>query len=279
MFSEFEAGMRWFSAGGRFLRREASLWPLAIVPAFLALVGVAIASSLLIAHLGAVAAWCNSLLPVFEASGAWSWLWVGPATFAVWVAGGLAVVAVVGAALLASLLAANLVSAPFLERLSLRVEAIESAGSLDLPEAGLHTLASALKSVVAEARRLACLAAAWLGLALTGLVVPGAQLVAAPLLLLVTLVFLPLESAGHAFDRRGTSLRERLRFVLANAPEMAGFGSATFCACLVPGLNLLVMPVLVTAGTLVVVRRDPANERGRVGDLTSFAEAGSEAEP
>ena len=278
MLSELETGMRLFFEGARFLRRETSLWPLTIVPAFLALVFVAIAGSLFLAHLAAIAAWCNSLLPVVEARSTWSWLWVGPATFAVWVAGGLAVVAVFCAALLTALLAANLASAPFLERLSLRVEAIESAGGLDLTDGGVQTVASALKSFVAEARRLGCLAAVWLGLAFVGLVVPGGQLVAGPLLLLVTLFFLPLEYAGHALDRRGASLRERLRFLAASPPRTAGFGSVAFFACLVPGLNLLLMPVLVTAGTLLVVRRDPENERGRVGDLTSFAEPGSESE-
>ena len=35
---------------------------------------------------------------------------------------------------------------------------------------------------------------------------------------------------------------------------MAGFGGVAFLACLVPGLNLVVMPALVTAGTLLVMR-------------------------
>jgi uncharacterized protein involved in cysteine biosynthesis len=38
---------------------------------------------------------------------------------------------------------------------------------------------------------------------------------------------------------------------------MTGFGGVAFLACLVPGLNLLIMPALVTAGTLLVLRTEP----------------------
>jgi uncharacterized protein involved in cysteine biosynthesis len=53
---------------------------------------------------------------------------------------------------------------------------------------------------------------------------------------------------------------------------MAGFGSVAFVACFVPGLNLVMMPALVTAGTLFVERHDPVTEGESVADLTSFSE-------
>jgi uncharacterized protein involved in cysteine biosynthesis len=40
---------------------------------------------------------------------------------------------------------------------------------------------------------------------------------------------------------------------------MAGFGSAAFVCCFVPGLNLLVIPVLVVAGTLLAMRHPPVS--------------------
>ena len=49
---------------------------------------------------------------------------------------------------------------------------------------------------------------------------------------------------------------------------MAGFGSVAFVACFLPGLNLLMMPALVTAGTLLVVGRDPVSDG--MSDLASF---------
>lgn len=267
-FGGFEDGLRLLFEGARFLRREPSLWPLAIVPVFLSLVFVAIAGSLFFANLSAIAAWCNSLLPVLVASTWWSWLWVGPAMFIVWIAGGLAVVVVFGAAIVAALLAANLVSAPFLERLSWRVERIERAGQVDDAEEGPSAVRAAVRSFLAELQRIGFLALVWTGLSLAGLVVPGAHLLTTPLLVILTILFLPLEYAGHAFDRRAASFRDRLRFVRANLWMMTGFGSVAFVACFLPGLNLLMMPALVTAGTLLVVRRDPVVDG--MSDLSSF---------
>jgi uncharacterized protein involved in cysteine biosynthesis len=42
---------------------------------------------------------------------------------------------------------------------------------------------------------------------------------------------------------------------------MSGFGGVAFVACLVPGLNLLMTPVMVTAGTLLVLRTSLGDER------------------
>jgi uncharacterized protein involved in cysteine biosynthesis len=39
---------------------------------------------------------------------------------------------------------------------------------------------------------------------------------------------------------------------------MVGFGAAAFVICLVPGLNLLLIPGLVVAGTLLALRHPPA---------------------
>lgn len=269
----FEAGLRLLFEGAGFLRREHSLWPLAIVPVFLSLVFVAIAGSSFLGHLGEVVAWCSALLPVFEATALWHWLWVGPATFLVWIAGGLAVVVAFATAIVAALLAANLASAPFLERLSFRVEAIARAGDpVDGAAAG-GGVRIALRSFRAELARLGWLAGLAGGLAGLGALIPGAAVITAPALVIVTIVLLPLEYAGHALDRRGASFRDRLRFLAAQRATMLGFGSVAFLACLVPGLNLVLMPALVVAGTLQVVRRDPPSERENVADLVSFSEA------
>jgi CysZ protein len=273
VLADFETGLRLLVDGGRFLRRAPALWPFAIVPVFLSLVLVAIAGTLFLAHLGEVAAFTQSLLPKVEATSGWRWLWVGPAMGLVWIAGGLAVVVAFGVAIVAAQLAANLVAAPFLERLSLRVEALASGGELDLSLAEVGVVRAAIRSIFAEARRVGLLALAWAGLARIGFAVPDARPWVAPVLVLVTVLFLPLEYAGHAFDRRGASLGARLRFVRSNAATMAGFGSVAFVACFLPGLNLLVMPALVTAGTLLVVRRDPRVEGGQSSDLARFSES------
>ena len=105
---------------------------------------------------------------------------------------------------------------------------------------------------------MAFLASIWLGLTLAGLVVPGAHFVTGPLLVATTIIFLPLDYAGFALDRRGLSFADRRRWLKAHRPTMLGFGGIAFAACMVPGLNLLLLPILVTAGTLLVARTDPS---------------------
>ena len=49
----------------------------------------------------------------------------------------------------------------------------------------------------------------------------------------------------------------RRSWLRAHLPRMLGFGGAAFLTGLVPGLNFLIMPVLVVAGTLLAVRYPP----------------------
>ena len=270
--AQLELGLRLLFDGARFLRRQPSLWPLAVVPVLFSLVAIAVTASFFLAHLGAVVAWCRSWLPVFEASDFWSWLWVGPATFLVWIAGGLAVVVAFAVALVGALLAANVASAPFLEQLSARVEAIVGGADFESSHAAGGPLAGVVRSFVAELQRIGLLAAIWASLTVVGLLVPGLQLLTAPALVVVTVLFLPLEYAGPALDRRGVGFAERLRFVRARWPTMVGFGGVAFLACFLPGFNLLLMPVLVTAGTLLVAGRGPRSEAVGFSDLASFSE-------
>ncbi|MEZ4332852.1 MAG: EI24 domain-containing protein [Myxococcota bacterium] len=270
--AQLELGLRLLFEGARFLRRQPSLWPLAVVPVLFSLVAIAVTASLFLSHLGAIVAWCRAWLPVFEATDLWSGLWVAPATFLVWIAGGLAVVVAFAVALVGALLAANVASAPFLEHLSARVETIARGGEVASTHAG-GGLAGILRSFAAELQRIGLLASIWALLTGLGLVVPGAQLLTAPALLVVTVLFLPLEYAGPALDRRGIGFVERLRLLRARWPTMIGFGGVAFLACFLPGFNLVLMPVLVTAGTLLVVGRDPHSDGAGFSDLASFSES------
>ena len=94
-----------------------------------------------------------------------------------------------------------------------------------------------------------------------GFVVPGGQVVAAPALVLVTMLFLPLSYAAYTLDRRGVPFATRRRWVVAHAPMMLGYGGTAFLAFLVPGLNFLFLPVLVSSGTLLALRYPPAASR------------------
>jgi CysZ protein len=253
-------GVMLLGEGATLLRHQRRLWPLACVPLLFTLLLMTGATVLFWSHLDGIHAFAGSWLPRLEAQAWWSWLWVGPGLALFWLIGWLAVLVGFGVTLVASLLLASLASAPFLDRLSQRVEEIvlgrPGAGANDLPGILLETL----RSFAAELRRLAFLVATWLLLSGVGFLIPGAHLLTGPLLVGVTVLFLPLDYTGFALDRRQVSFPRRRRWLVAHLPLMVGFGGVAFVACLVPGLNLLLMPVMVTAGTLLVLRRMPPPE-------------------
>ena len=65
------------------------------------------------------------------------------------------------------------------------------------------------------------------------------------------------EPSGE-LDRRTLGLRGKLAWLRAHARAAIGFGAAGLLLCAVPVVNLFALPVLVVAGTLLVLR----SERG-----------------
>jgi CysZ protein len=255
--SRFREGSLLLIEGGRFIRKERQLWPLAMVPVLFATILVAMAAALFWVRLEMIHDAWISVLPVFEATAWWSWIWVGPGKLLFWLVGWLGVVVAFAFSLIAALLLANLLSAPFLDQLSQRVESIEQGESPSGSTGFFGVVKETLRSFAAEFQRIVFLGIIWVGLTGVGFVVPGAHLVTGPLLVATTVLLLPLDYAGFALDRRQISFRSRRRWLWANLPTMTGFGGVAFFACLVPGLNLLIMPALVTAGTLLVLRTGP----------------------
>jgi CysZ protein len=257
--ANFRYGLFLLGDGVAFLRRERRLWPLAVVPVLFSTILVGIAVSLFWIRLEMIHLAWVSILPVVEASDWWTWIWVGPGQLVLWLVGWLGVLVAFAFSLIVSLLLANLFSAPFLDQLSQRVEAIAQG----VPHSGANGLFAMLgetgRSFAAELARFVFLTGIWLGLSLVGFVVPGAHLVTGPLLIVTTVLLLPLDYAGFALDRRQIRFRSRRRWLRANFSTMIGFGGVAFTACLVPVLNLLIMPALVTAGTLLVLRIPPTD--------------------
>jgi CysZ protein len=252
----FMEGVFLLSAGMGFLRRERRLWPLAVVPVLFALAAVATAGTMFWTHIGWVHQSWSSLLPALEATDWWTWIWIGPGRAIIWLLGWLAVLLSFAVSLVAALLVANLASAPFLDRLSERVEAI-ALGRTVTPGDEESLLSGIVRSFAGELQRISFLIGLWGVLTLLGFIVPGAHLITGPLLVAMTILFLPLDYAGFALDRRRVSFGSRRRWLRAHLSTMAGFGGVAFLACLVPGLNLVILPSLVTAGTLLVARTQP----------------------
>jgi CysZ protein len=249
-------GLLLLPEGAALLRRERRLWLLALVPVAVTTLAIAAAVSLFWLRLDVIHAAWVSALPVLSAGEWWTWIWVGPGRVLLWLVGWLGVLVAFALSLVVALLVANLLASPFLDQLSQRVEAIltgTAAGS----QGASGLLAETLRAFGAELARLAFFAAVWIVLTGVGFLVPGAHAITGPLVVVVTILLLPLDYAGFALDRRQVAFRGRRAWLLSNWPTMLGFGGTAFLACLVPGLNLLILPALVTAGTILVVRRAP----------------------
>ena len=250
----FGAGVSLLSEGWRFLRGHSSLWTLALVPVLFATIAVGAAGTAFWLQLDEIHTVFESVFPQLEATSWWTWIWVGPGQLLFFLLGWFAVIVSFAVALIAALLLSNLAAAPFLDALSQRVETIALGRVVDESGGLVDLLGDTLRSFGAELQRLGFLGGIWLALTLVGFALPGAHLLTSPLLVAITVLFLPLDYAGFALDRRGIPFRERRAWLREHLPTMVGFGGVAFVSCLVPGLNLVVMPSLVTAGTLLVLR-------------------------
>jgi CysZ protein len=241
--------------GARLLLRERRLWGLALVPLALSVVAVSVTLALVMGNAGSLYGWITGWMPQLEAAHWYAWLWIGPALLLLRLGGALLFLLLLGICLVAAYLLGSLLAAPFHDVLSRRVEQLVTGDVRDEARPGWRgALADAALSLIGEGRRIACFAAIVGPLVLVGFAVPAAHVVTGPLVLLVTLLFLPLDYASYTLDRRRYSFGDKRRWILAYSPVALGFGSAAFLTCLVPLLNFAAMPLLVVGGTLLAMR-------------------------
>lgn len=252
------AGFRLPLEGLALLWRERSLWPLATVPFLLSLLAVSGAVAAVVAWAPELFAWATAWMPELRAEHWYQWLWIGPARTVLVAVGSLLFLVLAGACLVVAYLLASLLASPFHDALAARVERIQTGAVVDVTRAGLTGLVrEGARALGGEARRLASFLSLVVPLVLAGWLVPGGQLVTAPAIVAVTVLFLPLDYAGYTLDRRHVAFPVRRRWLWRRRSATLGFGGAAFLTCLVPGLNFLAMPVLVVAGTLLVLRFGP----------------------
>lgn len=241
--------------GLRLLRGERSLWKLAVVPFLIALVACTLTGALLVAYIDVVHGLATGWMPHLEVAAWYQWLWVGPVRVLLFVLGVLLTVAFAGLALVMAFLVANVVSSPFLDALSRRVEALVEGRVTELSDPGVFgAIREGGRAMSEELRRLVFFAIVQGAIFFLGLVVPGGQLVAPPLMVVVAVLFLPLDYASYTLDRRRIPFRDKRRWVMGHRLAMAGFGAGAFATLLVPGLNFLALPALVVSGTLLALR-------------------------
>jgi len=237
------------------LFRKRSLWGLAAIPMLFSLVAILGVAGLIFEFAGPVMVFLTGWMPELEVGAWYTWIWLGPAKLVFAALGALLFAIFSGLSLLLAFLLANLLSAPFLDALSKRVESIETGGVYDPGDTGWKAIVGEARRTMAnELQRLIFFVGVWIVIVLGGVVIPGGQLIAPPLLVVFTAIFLPLDYAGYALDRRQVSFASRRRWVSRYLPTMAGFGAAAVFTSLIPGLNFLLLPTLVVAGTLLALR-------------------------
>lgn len=251
----------------RLLWRERSLWGPAAVPFAISAVLLVGALAAVVRYAASLYAFVGSWIPEVAVEGVLEWLWMGPLLVLGHAAAALLFLLVAVAILVGAYLVASLVAAPFHEILSRRVEALVAGRVEEAEGSWREVLRDAARSVREELRRLTFFLAVQGALAAIGFLVPGAGLLTAPAMVLVTLVFLPLDYASYLLDRRRVlDFRAKRRWALDHAAAMLGYGSAAFVLCLVPGLNLAAMPVLVVGGTLLALRHPPLSRTAPARD-------------
>jgi uncharacterized protein involved in cysteine biosynthesis len=240
------------------LRRERSLWPLAALPVLLSLTAFGLAIGLIVAHSGELWGWATGWMPVLGAERWYQWLWIGPARAGLAAFGAALFLGLAGACLVLAYLVASILASPAHDAISARVEQIVTGGLVDPSAPGLRgLLREGWRAMREELRRTVFFVSLALPLVLAGVLLPGAQLVTGPVLLAISVLFLPLDYASYTLDRRRVAFRERRRWLLEHRAVMVGFGIAALFTFSVPGLNFLAMPVLVVAGTLLALRLLP----------------------
>lgn len=244
--------------GMRLLGRERGLWKLALIPFLIALGACTLTSALLVAYMDVVHGLATGWLPALEAGAWYAWLWVGPARAVLFLLGIVLTVLLAGLALVTAFLVANVISSPFLDALSRRVEALVAGRLEEESDPGiLGALRDGGRAMSEELRRLFFFVLLQAAIVLLGLVVPGGQLVAPALMVGVTILFLPLDYASYTLDRKRVPFRDKRRWVLGHRLAMVGFGAGAFLTLLVPGLNFVALPGLVVSGTLLALRYPP----------------------
>ncbi len=243
MFADFAAGAGYLLRGFRLIRqrglRRYFIGPIAVnITVFVSLI-----------WLGATrfTEVTQKLLP--QGDGWWS----GIVGIFAWILFGM-VVLVLGFFLFT--LVVNLIGSPFNGLLSEKVERVLVPPELGSTPRKSHFFSDLIPSLFGEVRKYVIFLAIF-AILLVLVLIPGINIIAAPLTLLFSAWMLALEYISYPMSNHNKYFSEVRRWLRKNRMLGLGFGFAVMVATLVPVLNLIVMPAAVAGATaLWVERRD-----------------------
>ena len=229
-----------------FFMRKNQLWVWAVVPM---IINVIIFVGVIILGIQIVGPWVQNLEVYFsQLNLANSWLMSLMAFLGwlIWIGMAILIILMSGVIIL---LLGQAVAAPFLDILSEKVESIV-LGAEPPPFSPIRTLRSLWVALVDLVSGLTLLVVVNVPIFLLGLTGLG-SLPAAMLSYCFTSLLFAHEFLGLALARMNVSYFQRWHAVMATPWLNLGFGSTAFLFLLVPGLNIVLLPLLAVSGTLL----------------------------
>ena len=248
-------GFRIAWRGLAFLGRHRTLWKWAILPTVVNIVVFTLAFALFVLFYQDIYGLATGFLPQTPPQTWYAWFWVAPLRLLGWGIGLLLLLTALVVLYFIFLLLGTTIAAPFLDVLAQRVESMVTGRVQEEHATALGTMHTIGVSILDELKKLVfflLVQLAFLILAFLPVLTPLMALVAT----LFTMLFLPLEYAGFAMDHRRLRFAQRRHFIWQHRWLMLGFGAAAFLTLLIPLLNFICLPVLVTSGTLLVLHTE-----------------------
>ena len=156
---------------------------------------------------------------------------------------------------------ANLIASPFNGFLAEKVEIVARGKDPFPPFSWQELAAMAPRTIWRELRKLGYFLPRALGLLILTLI-PGVNLIAAPLWLLFNIWMMAVQYIDYPADNNKVSWPAMLHWLRQHRWASLSFGGITYLAVMVPIFNLLAMPAAIAGGTLLWVDGNPeiANE-------------------
>ncbi len=143
---------------------------------------------------------------------------------------------------------ANIIASPFNSLLAARIESM--LANQPLPQDNTPLLASVLPALLMELRKLGYFLIRAIPVLILFLI-PGINVVATVLWLLLGFWFLALEYLDYPLGNHGLTFAEQKKLLASRRVNALGFGAGVSLLMFIPILNLAAMPVAVAGATLL----------------------------
>lgn len=235
------------------LKNQRLLWKWAVLPSAVNFVVFFIVFALFLQVFDDLYRLVTGFLAVAPPTAWYAWLWVAPLRLFAWALGALMLVVSVVVIYVTFLLLGTTIASPFLAMLAQTVEELVGSRTTTPEHTSMQDQWQALGgTVLDELRKLAFFVGIQVGLMVLGLI-PFLTPITVVAAALFTMMFLPLEYAGFAMDRRQLRFAQRRHLLWQHRWTMLGFGAAASLTFFVPLLNFVCLPILVVGGTLLIL--------------------------